>query len=166
MYLRSKLQPRALTNLRIISESKYPNMRVTRGYVVSDLLMNHLSVISDTENLKRAIVESDLKQEGGSTAVNLNITAEANEKLEELKKILDKETGRSLFPAQVLDILFICALNNNSENIKTERKVSNEKLAKAMLDYAYKLLTEETLSVDMRNAKQGLITVLIDNHLC
>lgn len=60
--------------------------------------------------MRKAIAESDVKEEGGGISVNLNITTGANEKLEELKKILDKETGRSLFPAQVLDILLIYLL--------------------------------------------------------
>ena len=60
--------------------------------------------------MRKAIAESDVKEEDGDTLVNLNITTGANEKLEELKKILDKETGRSLFPAQVLDILLIYLL--------------------------------------------------------
>lgn len=60
--------------------------------------------------MRKAIAESDVKEEDGGTLVNLNITTGANEKLEELKKILDKETGRSLFPAQVLDILLIYLL--------------------------------------------------------
>ena len=60
--------------------------------------------------MRKAIAESDVKEEDGGALVNLNITTGANEKLEELKKILDKETGRSLFPAQVLDILLIYLL--------------------------------------------------------
>lgn len=60
--------------------------------------------------MRKAIAESDVKEEDGDTLANLNITTGANEKLEELKKILDKETGRSLFPAQVLDILLIYLL--------------------------------------------------------
>ena len=60
--------------------------------------------------MRKAIAESDVKEEDRDTLVNLNITTGANEKLEELKKILDKETGRSLFPAQVLDILLIYLL--------------------------------------------------------
>lgn len=60
--------------------------------------------------MRKAIAESDVKEEDEDTLVNLNITTGANEKLEELKKILDKETGRSLFPAQVLDILLIYLL--------------------------------------------------------
>ena len=60
--------------------------------------------------MRKAIAESDVKEEGGGISVNLNITTGTNEKLEELKKILDKETSRSLFPAQVLDILLIYLL--------------------------------------------------------
>lgn len=68
------------------------------------------SYIRNPDILRKAIAESDVKEEDGGTLVNLNITTGANEKLEELKKILDKETGRSLFPAQVLDILLIYLL--------------------------------------------------------
>ena len=68
------------------------------------------SYIRNPDILRKAIAESDVKEEDGGTSVNLNITTGANEKLEELKKILDKETGRSLFPAQVLDILLIYLL--------------------------------------------------------
>ena len=68
------------------------------------------SYIRNPDILRKAIAESDVKEEDGDTLVNLNITTGANEKLEELKKILDNETGRSLFPAQVLDILLIYLL--------------------------------------------------------
>lgn len=68
------------------------------------------SYIRNPDILRKAIAESDVKEEDRDTLVNLNITTGANEKLEELKKILDKETGRSLFPAQVLDILLIYLL--------------------------------------------------------
>ena len=46
--------------------------------------------------MRKAIAESGVKEEGGGISVNLNITTGANEKLEELKKILDKETGRDI----------------------------------------------------------------------
>lgn len=46
--------------------------------------------------MRKAIAESDVKEEDGGISVNLNITTGANEKLEELKKILDKETGRDI----------------------------------------------------------------------
>ena len=75
-----------------------------------DFLYTFQSYIRNPDILRKAIAESDVKEEDGDTLVNLNITTGANEKLEELKKILDKETGRSLFPAQVLDILLIYLL--------------------------------------------------------
>lgn len=68
------------------------------------------SYIRNPDILRKTIAESDVKEEDGGVSVNLNITTGTNEKLEELKKILDKETGRSLFPAQVLDILLIYLL--------------------------------------------------------
>lgn len=165
MYLRSKLQTRALENLKIITQAKYPNMRVTKGYVVSELLSNYQSLIKDTDMLKKAILESDVKEEGGNTAVNFNITVEANEKLWDLKKLLDKETGRSFFPAQILDILFICAKNGNGDNQVMITPVSDEELAKVLLDYAYRLLTEDTLSVNCLNAKDDILKALTANHL-
>lgn len=163
MYIRAKLQQRARQNLAIRTEQKYPGMRVTKGYVISELLVSFPSFIRDPENLKRAIAESDIKDEGGGIPVNLNITSEANEKLQKLKNILDKETGRSLFPAQILDILLICAINSCDEKKVTE-DIHDKELAKALLDYAYKLLTEQTPSVCVMNAKPGLARVLRENH--
>lgn len=55
--------------------------------------------------LLEAIKLSDIKEEGGETPVNFNITYEANEQLNQLKQSLDAFTGRSFFPAQVIDIL-------------------------------------------------------------
>ena len=166
MYLRTKLQPRAHDNLNKRGELKYPGMRVTKGYVVSELLMTFQSYIRDPDILRKAIAESDVKEEGGGIAANLNITTEANEKLEELKRILDKETGRSMFPAQVLDILLICAANTTEYGTEEiVRKISNSDLAKAMLDFAFKLLTEETLSPNVLKIRTGLINVFVENHL-
>lgn len=164
MYLRTKLQPRAHDNLNRRGELKYPGMRVTKGYVASELLMSYQSFIRDTERVRKAIAESDIKEEGGGIAVNLNITNEANEKLEELKRILDKETGRSLFPAQVLDILLICAVDTD-DSTEQIREIPDKDLAKALMDCAYKILTEETLSINIMNARTGLINVLVENHL-
>lgn len=71
-----------------------------------------------------------------------------------------------MFPAQVLDILLICAANTTEYGTEEiVRKISNSDLAKAMMEYAFKILTEETLSVNMINAKRGLINVLVENHL-
>lgn len=165
MYLRTKLQQRAHSNLDVRTEQKYPGMRVTKGYVISELLVSYQTFIRDPDILKKAIAESDIKEEGGGIAVNLNITNEANEKLEELKKILDNETGRSLFPAQILDILLICAVNSGEETEKRVKDIPNKELAKALMDYAYKLLTEQTPSVSVMNAKPGLVNVLMKNHL-
>lgn len=167
MYLRTKLQQRAHSNLDVRTKQKYPGMRVTKGYVISELLISYQTFIRDLDILKKAIAESDIKEEGGGIAVNLNITKEANEKLEELKKILDNETGRSLFPAQILDILLICAVNSaeETEQEKRVKDIPNKELAKALMDYAYKLLTEQTPSVSVMNAKPGLVNVLMKNHL-
>lgn len=166
MYVRVKLQARAVYNLEKAAQLNFPGMRVTRGYVISDLLSKANHYISNPDILRSAIAESDKKEQGGGTPVNLNLSAEANEKLEELKRLLDKETGRSLFPAQVLDVLLICAATNTTEEEKQNApNISDAQLAKALLDYAYKLLTEETLSVNMIHAKAGLLTVLGDNRL-
>ncbi|MGN9020025.1 hypothetical protein ACTNBM_13365 [Lachnospiraceae bacterium HCP1S3_C3] len=141
-------------------------MRVTKGYVASELLTNYKSYIRDKDKLKKAIVESDIKEEGGGIAVNLNITNDANEKLKEVKLVLDNETGRSLFPAQILDILLICAINSGDETENVNIKdIPDKELAKALMDYAYKLLTEQTFSVSVMNAKPELINVLMKNNL-
>ncbi|MGN9033119.1 hypothetical protein ACTNBN_13945 [Lachnospiraceae bacterium HCP1S3_B1] len=166
MYLRTKLQQRAHSNLDIRAKQKYPGMRVTKGYVASELLTNYKSYIRDKDKLKKAIVESDIKEEGGGIAVNLNITNDANEKLKEVKLVLDNETGRSLFPAQILDILLICAINSGDETENVNIKdIPDKELAKALMDYAYKLLTEQTFSVSVMNAKPELINVLMKNNL-
>ena len=120
-------------------------------------------ILSTSEMLQSAIAESDIKQEGSGTAVNLNITVEANDKLADLKKLLDKETGRSLFPAQVIDILLICARNLNGR--PPVKEVSDKQLAKVMMEYAYKLLTEEVLPVNISNARSGIIKIFEDNCL-
>lgn len=41
--------------------------------------------------MRKAIAESDVKEEGGGISVNLNITTGTNEKLEELKKFSIKK---------------------------------------------------------------------------
>ncbi|WP_300771436.1 hypothetical protein [uncultured Acetatifactor sp.] len=138
-------------------------MRVTKGYVVTNLLNDYPLYIRDAAALQSAIAESDIKQEGSGTAVNLNITVEANDKLADLKKLLDKETGRSLFPAQVIDILLICARNLNGR--PPVKEVSDKQLAKVMMEYAYKLLTEEVLPVNISNARSGIIKIFEDNCL-
>nr|WP_300815071.1 hypothetical protein [uncultured Acetatifactor sp.] len=136
---------------------------MTKGYVVTNLLNDYPLYIRDAAALQSAIAESDIKQEGSGTAVNLNITVEANDKLADLKKLLDKETGRSLFPAQVIDILLICARNLNGR--PPVKEVSDKQLAKVMMEYAYKLLTEEVLPVNISNARSGIIKIFEDNCL-
>lgn len=165
MYLRTKLQPRAIANLDLYtrSQDRYKGMRVTKGYVVTNLLNDYPLYVRDAAALQSAIAESDIKQEGSGTAVNLNITVEANDKLADLKKLLDKETGRSLFPAQVIDILLICARNLNGR--PPVKEVSDKQLAKVMMEYAYKLLTEEVLPVNISNARSGIIKIFEDNCL-
>lgn len=165
MYLRTKLQPRAITNLELYtrSQDRYKGMRVTKGFVVTNLLNDYPLYIRDAAALQSAIAESDIKQEGSGTAVNLNITVGANDKLADLKKLLDKETGRSLFPAQVIDILLICALNLNGR--PPVKEVSDKQLAKVMMEYAYKLLTEEVLPVNISNARSDIIKIFEDNCL-
>ena len=54
--------------------------------MASELLMTFQSYIRDPDILRKAIAESDVKEEDGGIIVNLNITTEANEKLEELKR--------------------------------------------------------------------------------
>lgn len=49
------------------------------------------SYIRDPDILRKAIAESDVKEEGGGVLVNLNVTTGANEKLEELKKFSIKK---------------------------------------------------------------------------
>lgn len=97
----------------------------------------------------------------------MNITENAYKKLNELKTLLDKETGRSLFPAQVVDILLICVLKTEILNTESEivKDIDNKELAKCLLDYAYILLTAEKLPANLNNAKNGLVTVLRNNFL-
>ena len=94
----------------MITKNNYPDLLVTKGYVLSALLEGYTQYIDNEEVLKKAIKESDVKQEGSGTTVNFNITAQANTNLESMKRIIDKMTGRSFFPAQIIDILLICAL--------------------------------------------------------
>ena len=63
------------------------------------------------------------------------------------------------------DILLICVVNTEDEETADSNQVSNKELALLLLDVAYKLLTEETLSINLMNAKTGLIDVLTQNYL-
>ena len=105
MYIRSKLQPRAIDNIARLKEKFYPNSRVTKGFVISNFLEKYKLYTENEVKLNEALIESENKVEGPGISINLNITSEANEALNNLKIKLDKMTGRSLFPAQVIDVL-------------------------------------------------------------
>jgi len=162
MLIRTKLQARVLENLKNLKAEMYPHYNVTKGHIVSELLEKSDSITADKYLLSEAIHESDIKNEGGGIPVNLTITTEANNKLQKLKEQLDKATGRSFFPAQVIDIVAIMAVSTLSEKKKTN--VSDEELAKALLDIAFKLLTNHQ-GVNLRNAKYEMIDTLKRNNL-
>ncbi|AEN77683.1 hypothetical protein [Ligilactobacillus ruminis] len=129
MYLRIKAQQRTLDNLQVITKNNYPDLRVTKGYVLTALLEGYKQYVNNEEVLKKAIKESDVKQEGSGTPVNFNITAQANTNLESMKRIIDKMTGRSFFPAQIIDILLICALSIESKDfMETEDSIDSIRL--------------------------------------
>lgn len=109
MYQRSKMQARALDNLARYTEHYYNGQRVTKGYVLSQILSKYDIHTFDKERLLEAIELSDVKEEGPGTPVNFNISYEANKHLVQLKQRLDSIAGRSFFPAQVIDILLIYA---------------------------------------------------------
>lgn len=145
---------------------EFPGMRVTKGFVISELLTRYPVLIRDSNQLNEAVHKSDIREEGGGIAVNLNITNDANEKLAELKKLLDYDTGRSLFPAQLLDILLILAVNSSKEeNEEISDNTDDKVLARALIDFSFKLLTEEIHSANVREARIGFITILKKNHL-
>lgn len=97
MYQRSKMQARALDNLARYTEYYYKGQRVTKGYVLSQVLGKYSIHTFDKGMLLEAIKLSDIKEEGPGTPVNFNITYEANEQLNQLKQSLDAITGRSFF---------------------------------------------------------------------
>lgn len=110
MYIRSKLQQNALDLLAAYTESHFPSMRVTRGYVVSKILGQWEELLSEQKMIEKGLEISDEKK-GPGIPVNLNVTSQAYEQLNGAKQKLDQYSGRSLFPAQVLEILLICATN-------------------------------------------------------
>lgn len=153
MYIRSKLQPRAIDNIARLKEIFYPNSRVTKGFVISNFLEKHDLYTENEVILNEALIESENKIEGPGISINLNITSEANEDLNNLKMKLDKMTGRSLFPAQVIDVLLICIMKNTEKKLE----ITDKQLAKILLDFSYRLLCgeitaqEEKLKVDIYN---------------
>lgn len=124
MYLRSKMQARALSNLARYTENYYKGQRVTKGFVLSQILGKYSIHTIDNGMLMEAIKLSDLKDEGPGTPINFNITYEANEQLNEFKQSLDGLAGRSFFPAQVIDILLICAIQKLEHEETEKNKVA------------------------------------------
>ncbi len=115
MYIRSKLQQNALDCLTDYTESHFSGMRVTRGYVVSRILSQWEHFLSEEAMVERALQISDEKK-GHGIPVNLNVTSQAFEQLNCAKLKLDQYTGRSLFPAQVIEILLICATSQGQDS--------------------------------------------------
>lgn len=149
MYLRVKMQQRALDNLAFVKEKQFSGMRVTKGFIISKLLCEYGGYIN-SKRIDPAIELSDMKQEGGGVPVTLSITADANKSLALFKTFLDVRTQRSFFPAQILDILLICVRDVYDKSFEVDHK----ELAKMLMDAAYTLLTEEALP---EKTKQDLI---------
>lgn len=132
MYIRSKLQQNALELLAAYTESHFSGMRVTRGYVISKILLNCEKLLSNEKNVAKAFEISD-KKKGLGIPVNLNITSQAYEQLTKAKLKLDMFTGRSLFPAQVIEILLICATDEEVDQMGNEDKEkSNDDFQEAL----------------------------------
>ena len=155
MYIRSKLQPRAIDNIARLKEKFYPNSRVTKGFVISNFLEKHDLYTENEVILNEALIESENKIEGPGISINLNITSEANEALNNLKIKLDKMTGRSLFPAQVIDILLISVLNQTEKKLE----ITDKQLAKILLDFSYRLLCGE-ITVQEEKLKEEIYNIL------
>lgn len=122
------MQTRALENLARYTDYYFKGQRVTKGFVLSHALKDYMLYIDDQALLLESIEESDIKDEGSGTPVNFNITQEANENLNNLKQKLDQITGRSLFPAQVIDILLLCAthkMNGDSDTVDVAHDSEN-----------------------------------------
>ncbi len=132
MYQRSKMQTRALDNLARYTEYYFKGQRVTKGFALSHALKDYMLHIGDQALLLESIEKSDVKDEGSGTPVNFNITQEANENLNDLKQKLDQITGRSLFPAQVIDILLLCATHkldeSNSSAVDKDCDLANDEV--------------------------------------
>lgn len=155
MYIRSKLQPRAIDNIARLKEKFYPNSRVTKGFVISNFLEKYKLYTENEVKLNEALIESENKVEGPGISINLNITSEANEALNNLKIKLDKMTGRSLFPAQVIDVLLISVLNQT----ETKLEITDKQLAKILLDFSYRLLCGE-ITVQEEKLKEEIYNIL------
>ena len=152
MYQRSKMQARALDNLARYTEYYYKGQRVTKGYVLSQVLGKYSIHTFDKGMLLEAIKLSDIKEEGPGTPVNFNITYEANEQLNQLKQSLDAITGRSFFPAQVIDILLIYAT----------KKLGHKEIEKNEIEVGIEIntLRVEAISLLLHAYENTLINVL------
>ena len=152
MYQRSKMQARALDNLARYTEYYYKGQRVTKGYVLSQVLGKYSIHTFDKGMLIEAIKLSDIKEEGPGTPVNFNITYEANEQLNQLKQSLDAITGRSFFPAQVIDILLIYAT----------KKLGHKEIEKNEIEVGIEIntLRVEAISLLLHASENTLINVL------
>lgn len=152
MYQRSKMQARALDNLARYTEYYYKGQRVIKGYVLSQFLGKYSIHTFDKGMLLEAIKLSDIKEEGPGTPVNFNITYEANEQLNQLKQSLDAITGRSFFPAQVIDILLIYAT----------KKLGHKEIEKNEIEVGIEIntLRVEAISLLLHASENTLINVL------
>jgi hypothetical protein len=152
MYQRSKMQARALDNLARYTEYYYKGQRVTKGYVLSQVLGKYSIHTFDKGMLLEAIKLSDIKEEGPGTPVNFNITYEANEQLNQLKQSLDAITGRSFFPAQVIDILLIYAT----------KKLGHKEIEKNEIEVGIEIntLRVEAIALLLHASENTLINVL------
>lgn len=152
MYQRSKMQASALDNLARYTEYYYKGQRVTKGYVLSQVLGKYSIHTFDKGMLLEAIKLSDIKEEGPGTPVNFNITYEANEQLNQLKQSLDAITGRSFFPAQVIDILLIYAT----------KKLGHKEIEKNEIEVGIEIntLRVEAISLLLHASENILINVL------
>ena len=157
MYQRSKMQARALDNLARYTEYYYKGQRVTKGYVLSQVLGKYSIHTFDKGMLLEAIKLSDIKEEGPGTPVNFNITYEANEQLNQLKQSLDAITGRSFFPAQVIDILLIYATKKlgHKEIEKNETEVGIEINTLRVEAIALLLHASENTLINVLNVLKG-----------
>lgn len=152
MYQRSKMQARALDNLARYTEYYYKGQRVTKGYVLSQVLGKYSIHTFDKGMLLEAIKLSDIKEEGPGTPVNFNITYEANEQLNQLKQSLDAITGRSFFSAQVIDILLIYVT----------KKLGHKEIKKNEIEVGIEIntLRVEAISLLLHASENTLINVL------
>ena len=146
------MQARALDNLARYTEYYYKGQRVTKGYVLSQVLGKYSIHTFDKGMLLEAIKLSDIKEEGPGTPVNFNITYEANEQLNQLKQSLDAITGRSFFPAQVIDILLIYAT----------KKLGHKEIEKNEIEAGIEIntLRVEAISLLLHASENTLINVL------